>query len=143
MFHRLRLAHRLVLMYLLSFVSVAVLAYSLIVEKKIAINFAQKEQRGIAYVAVVRDVLLAVIETEGRSDQDAVLLDQAAALEAAERRYGGEMDASALTQRLATLLRQLSVRNGGDLAIQRALRAETMMAARELISRIGDQSNLI
>src|SRR5262249_60970438 len=45
--------------------------------------------------------------------------------------------------RLATLLRQLSAQNGGDRAIQRALRAQTMMAARQLISRIGDQSNLI
>ena len=62
MLFRLRLAHRLLLIYLLSFVSVAVLAYSLIVEKNIAIDFAQKEQRGNAYVAVVRDTLLAIID---------------------------------------------------------------------------------
>jgi catechol 2,3-dioxygenase-like lactoylglutathione lyase family enzyme len=56
------LAHRLLLIYLLSFVSVIVLAYSLIVEKNIAIDFARKEQRGSAYAAVVRDALLAVVE---------------------------------------------------------------------------------
>src|SRR5262245_50099167 len=76
MLPQLRLAHRLLLIYLLSFVSVAVLAYSLVVEKNIAIDFAQKERRGAVYVAVVRDALFAIIkdrladtasETEGPS----------------------------------------------------------------------------
>ena len=52
MLHRLRLAHRLLLIYLLSFLAVAVLAYGLIAEKNIAIDFALKELRGNAYVAV-------------------------------------------------------------------------------------------
>jgi hypothetical protein len=69
-----------------------VLAYSLVTEKKIAIEFAQKEQRGSAYVAVVRDALLAIIEdrlasaasqAESRTVSSAASRDQAAAIEAA------------------------------------------------------------
>ena len=105
MLSRLRLAHRLVLIYLLSFVSVVSLAYSLVREKSIAIEFAQKEQRGSAYVAVVRDALLAVIQdrldalasqTERRVAGSAVLQEHAAALEAAEQRYGRDMGTAAL-----------------------------------------------
>src|SRR5215475_3932641 len=109
MLHQLRLAHRLVLIYLLSFVSVVSLAYSLVVEKNIAIEFAQKEQRGSAYVAVVRDALLAIIEnrlaaatspSSNRDARSAALDDRAAAIETAERDYGREMATAALADRL-------------------------------------------
>src|SRR5262245_60948911 len=62
--HRLSLAHRLLLIYLLSFVSVAVLAFSLIAEENIAIEFAKKEQRGSAFLAVARDSLLAIVQDD-------------------------------------------------------------------------------
>src|SRR5258708_32726699 len=61
----LRVAHRLLLIYLLSFASVAYLAYTLVVEKNISIEFARKELRGIGYVDVVRQVLLSIIRDEG------------------------------------------------------------------------------
>src|SRR6266481_7996475 len=101
MLYRLRLAHRLLLIYLLSFVSVAALAYSLIAEKNIAIEFAQKEQSGSAYVAVVRDALLGIIEdqlasaashAESGFAEGAVSPGQAAAVWTAESRYGADMD---------------------------------------------------
>src|SRR4030095_8487892 len=100
------------------------LAYSLVREKSIAIEFTQKEQRGSAYVAVVRDALLAVIQdrldalasqTERRVAGSAVLQEHAAALEAAEQRYGRDMGTAALAGSLVTLLRQLSDGDGGDL----------------------------
>src|SRR5215470_14783888 len=87
MLHRLPLAHRLLLIYLLSFVSVAVLAYSLVAEKNIAIDFTQKEQRGSGYIAVVRDALIDIIEVRsGSALSPAVLQGAAAAIEAAENR---------------------------------------------------------
>ena len=57
----LRVAHRLLLIYLLSFASVAYLAYTLVAEKNISIEFARKERRGIAYADVVRQALMAII----------------------------------------------------------------------------------
>lgn len=151
MLSRLPLAHRLLVIYLLSFVAVAVLAYSLVVEKNIAIEFAQKEQRGSAYVAVVRDALLAIIEnrlagatspSSNRGARSAALNDQAAAIETAERDYGREMATAAFADRLASLLRQLS-RSNGSSASQVGGDEQAMTAAGLLISRIGDDSNLI
>ena len=59
----LRVAHRLLLIYLLSFASVAYLAYTLVAEKNIAIEFARKELRGIGYVDVVRQSLVSIIRS--------------------------------------------------------------------------------
>src|SRR5215470_17786780 len=152
MLHRLPLAHRLLLIYLLSFVSVAVLAYSLVVEKNIAIDFTQKEQRGSAYVAVVRDALLATIvdrlagvtsQIETRTANGAALQELAAAVAAAERRYGQGMGTAALADSLEELLRRLSAREEDDLVVRGALHMQAITAARQLISRIADQSNLI
>src|SRR5262249_43074078 len=109
MLHRLRLAHRLLLIYLLSLVSVAVLAYSLIAEKNIAIEFANKELRGSAYVAVVRQALLALIaerrpsassRIDGQSATHTSLQDQASAVETAERQYGRDMGTAGEAYRL-------------------------------------------
>ncbi|HUL06640.1 MAG TPA: PAS domain-containing protein [Candidatus Acidoferrum sp.] len=152
MLHRLRLAHRLLLIYLLSFVSVVFLAYGLVREKNIAIERAEKEQRGSAYVAVVRDALLAVIQDrlaaaasplESGAASQAALQDQAAAVEAAERQYGGSLNTDAPAAGLALLLRQLSAHDSRDLPAHRALDMQTVAAAKQLISRIGEQSNLI
>src|SRR5262249_11351611 len=152
MLHRLRLAHRLVLIYLLSFISVVSLAYSLVREKNIAIEFTQKEQRGSAYVAVVRDALLATIadrlavvtsQIETRTANRAALQELAGCVAAAERRYGQSMGTAALAGSLEELLRRLSARDEDDLVARGALYMQTITAARQLISRIADQSNLI
>src|SRR5262245_4992172 len=147
MLYRLRLAHRLLLIYLLSFLAVAVLAYGLIAEKYIAIDFALKELRGNAYVAVVRDALLIVTEdrvtTASRQDRSGIernsaLQKQAAAVEAAEKQYGEDMDTAAQAYRLTSLLRQLS-----EHEVNAAVQDSAIKAAGLLISRIGDNSNLI
>src|SRR5262249_25305429 len=117
MLHRLRLAHRLLLIYLLSFVSVVFLAYGLVRATNIAIERAATEQSGVAYAAVGRDALLAVIQDrlaaaasplESGAASQAALQDQAAAVEAAERQYGGDMDTATPAAGLAILLRRLS-----------------------------------
>ena len=152
MLARLRLTHRLLLIYLLSFVSVAVLAYSLVVEKNIAIDFAQKEQSGNAYAAVVRSTLLATVgdrlasassTAEDRAAARDALRTQLAALETAEREFGHGLDTASLANSLSDLLHQLSTQTGGDPTAEWALHMRSMRVARDLISRIGDQSNLI
>src|SRR5215469_18311951 len=59
----LRVAHRLLLIYLLSFAAVAYLAYTLVAEKNIAIEFARKELRGIGYADIARLSLLSIIRS--------------------------------------------------------------------------------
>jgi hypothetical protein len=146
MLHKLRLAHRLLLIYLLSFLAVAVLAYGLIAEKNIAIDFARKELRGNAYVAVVRDALLAVtgdrvavsLQGESAIERKLALQRQAAFVEAAERQYGAGLDTAAQAYRLTSLLRQLS-----EHEVNTAVQDSATQAAGLLVSRIGDNSNLI
>lgn len=149
MLHRLRLAQRLLIIYALSFVSIVVLAYGLVVEKNIAIEFARKEQRGIAYVAVARDALLAVAQDDLAAAQssdasalEASLQKSADAIAAAEAAFGYNLDTARLADRLSYMLRHLR-RGERSLVEQRALRMQAVAAARALISRIGDNSNLI
>src|SRR5262245_13207444 len=118
MLHKLRLAHRLLLIYLLSFVAVVVLAYSLVVEKNIAIRFAQKEQRGAAYIAVVRDALLAIVEdhlAEGvpakASGRRVPPNDYASRILAAEAQYGREMRTQTRADELSALLLRFGERS--------------------------------
>src|SRR4029077_18411873 len=101
----LRVAHRLLLIYLLSFASVAYLAYTLVVEKNIAIEFARKELRGIGYADVIRQALLSIIRAGERaarlqsgdeSGGSATLQTQLAALARAEREYGHNLNTATL-----------------------------------------------
>jgi PAS domain S-box-containing protein len=148
----LRVAHRLLLIYLLSFASVAYLAYTLVVEKNIAIEFARKELRGIGYADVIRQALLSIIrdgETAAgpqpgdESGGSATLQTQLAALARAEREYGHNLNTATLADALVTEMRQLVAQGTGDPAARRALVARAIKSARMLISRIGDESNLI
>jgi PAS domain S-box-containing protein len=152
MLHRLLLSHRLLLIYLLSFVSVVVLAYGLIVEKNIAIRFAQKELRGSAYVAVVRDALLAVMAdhlslaspTTGAQPVGGIALrEHAEKVLSAEARYGAQMRTDALADGLATLLRELDQNGARGSDPHGTKHLETLSAAKSLIVQIGDDSNLI
>ncbi|HWA43915.1 MAG TPA: PAS domain-containing protein [Hypericibacter adhaerens] len=150
-FSGLRVAHRLLLIYLLSFASVAYLAYTLIAEKNISIEFSRKEMRGINYADVVRQVLMAIVRNRetvliarpGGEDQSAALQEQMTALAAAEREFGDSMDTGALVNTLLTELGELVTRSDGDSPARRDLEAQAIATARELISKIGDESNLI
>src|SRR5215472_11075755 len=111
----LRVAHRLLLIYMLSFAAVAYLAYTLVAEKDIAIDFGRKELRGIAYADGVRQALLSMIGER----EAAVLLpgdhhvdytslqERIAALAAAEQAYGYDLQTAALADTLMTQMRQL------------------------------------
>jgi hypothetical protein len=158
----LRVAHRLLLIYLLSFASVAYLAYTLVAEKNISIEFARKERGGIAYADVVRQALMSIIGQEldraaapgpGDGGGSSVLAAPLAALGEAERAYGQHLDTGALCDALRMEMRQLAAQGTGDLGTgdlrtgdpeaRRTLVSRAIKSARMLISRIGDESNLI
>ena len=147
----LRVAHRLLLIYMLSFAAVAYLAYTLVAEKNIAIHFTRKERHGIAYADVVRQSLLSMIEIReaarlqpGDHNGDYTSLqERITALAAAEREYGHNLDTAALADGLLAEMHQLVAQEASDPAARRLLEARAVDSARQLISRIGDQSNLI
>src|SRR5262245_34374964 len=147
MLRGLGVAHRLLLIYLLGFASVAFLAYSLVVEKNRAIAAARAELNGNAYVGAVRDTLLALIDNRqavstGEAGAGAALREPLAALTTAQQNRGRGMDTAALAERLTFVLRELTQRDLRDPAAQALLR-EAAVAAKSLIARIGDESNLI
>jgi PAS domain S-box-containing protein len=117
-------------------IAIAVAIYSLVAEKQIAIDFARTELIGVRYVESLREVYGALVP-EPLNAGDATIKSLADA-EAASR---GMLQTGPIEDSLAATLRTLwSGRAKGD--VQRTLVAEALSKSRDLISRIGDDSNL-
>jgi signal transduction histidine kinase/HAMP domain-containing protein len=134
MISRISVSGKLLLIYALDMIAVIFLGFSLAEEKYISINFARKELAGNAYIDVARDALFGIAE------HGIVTLPQRAALERAEADHGADMGSRAEVEALLAA--------GEALASipPEAAEAATLKAvekARALISRVGDQSNLI
>ncbi len=124
---RLSVGRKLTLIYALDLSAVIFVSGILISEKFIAIDFARKEMVGSHYIAVVRDVLsdypqLATQRTEA--------IDR---LTSAETAFGEEMGSAATLSQLTDLLARPS----------HVSLAELATSGQALITRIGNQSNLI
>jgi len=145
---RLPVGRKLLLIYLLDLSAVIYVSGILINEKYIAINFARKEVAGSAYIADVREVLTTlavpiVPDAKGKASAKAPATEDyarwIALLELAQQRYGEGMSSqdtsTELIRRLQKLQGQTSMTNPQYQTIQDA--------GRELITRLGNQSNLI
>ncbi|WP_153108762.1 EAL domain-containing protein [Propionivibrio limicola] len=133
---KLSVSRKLVLIYILDLSAVIFVSSILINEKYIAIDFARKEIAGNAYISEIRETMFARHDSEGAS--------RAARIEAAERRYGSRMQSEKLAGELAEQLRRLdtaSDASGNARAVEARLGAS--YALQSLVTRIGNQSNLI
>jgi diguanylate cyclase (GGDEF)-like protein/PAS domain S-box-containing protein len=137
---RLRVGRKLLLIYLLDLSAVLYISGILIHEKYIGIDFSDKEIVGNAYVRTVRDALIDVaLAGAGQRPSAASLQHTVAGLADAERRYGANMQSAALNQRVRAALKLLATQPAPTpIAVNEALEA-----CRELITRVGNQSNLI
>ncbi len=157
---QLPVGRKLLLIYLLDLTAVIYVSSILIHEKYISIDFSRKEVAGNAYVAAVRDVLIAlptplptvppVASPSAGSDitkTDAlvVYLDRTAwaprleALRAAEQQYGPSMKTSDVYAAFMLNLQATLDQQNVDVK-----QMSTVLGnGRELITRIGNQSNLI
>ena len=149
---QLPVGRKLLLIYLLDLTAVIYVSSILISEKYISIDFSRKEVAGNAYIAAVRDVLVAlptplppVKAGDPGADAAATRLDRVeweprlAALREAESRHGQGMKSADVSTAFADALQTAMNRpvfDAGQLAA-------SMAAGRELITRIGNQSNLI
>jgi PAS domain S-box-containing protein len=125
-------------------VAVAVAIYSLVTEKQLAIEFARKELVGVSYFEKLRDVYAAILDKHpevGTVGQAPSIDDALKSLDAAEKRAGSALHTATLEQALAATLRKLSSpeATGKD---QSDLVVEALSKARDLASRVGDDSNL-
>ncbi|MCX7294767.1 EAL domain-containing protein [Janthinobacterium sp.] len=134
MIGKLTVGRKLALIYLLDLSAVIFISGILINEKYIAIDFSRKEMAGNGYIAAIRDALLPL--TREHADAD----PSAAAIEQAERRFGTGMRSAELSGEFAALLRQA----GGTPAAHGGMApSPAFVAGRELLTRVGNQSNLI
>ena len=123
----LSVGRKLILIYALDLTAVIFVSGILINEKFIAINFARKEIVGNAYIAVVRDALFALPKDLAArrpvSDE----------MRVAESRYGADLASYQLADDFARQLEALEI----------ADMKQAMQSGQALITRIGNQSNLI
>jgi len=136
MLSRLRVSHKLLLIYALDMVAVIFLGSVLASEKLLSIDFARKELAGQTYIDAVRDVLFTALDHEATPTPDAARrLDEALdRLESTDARLGDGLHTADLRPAVATAGRQ-----SRDSATAQPL----IGALRPLIARVGDQSNLI
>ncbi len=139
---RLSVGRKLLLIFLLDMTAVAFISGILVDEKFLAIDFARKEIAGNAYIDGLRGM---VVGLAGRPVDGAALPAQALQLQALEQRHGTGLATQALSQAFGeTLLQGLpNAEAAGTLAATEQARRLALEAGRALITRVGNQSNLI
>jgi methyl-accepting chemotaxis protein len=135
MLKNLSVAKKLVLTYGLLFVPILYLAWSLITEKQISIDFAAKEQIGVRYLEATNATHQALAAQRAGARDGAALDSALRALAAADQTFGAELDAKTLYQDLQAALAAAKADPSKLSAAIAKLRA--------LIARVGDGSNLI
>lgn len=143
---RLTVGRKLALIYFLDLTAVIFVSTILIHEKYIAINFAEKELVGNQYIAVVRDILFSIgpdMTASGAIDNmpAAPQKEMASAVRAAEAAFGAGLKSGELSRHLSQALEHSPSHPGKASAEESAHPAFSV--GRELLTRIGNQSNLI
>lgn len=131
MLSRIKVSHKLLLIYALDMVAVIFLGFSLAEEKFLSINFARRELVGIDYITTVRETLFAVLAPER---PPTLLAARTQALREAEARLGAGMESAPLVD--AAVTATLALDQGGDVI-------PAVESLHRVIAQIGDMSNLI
>ncbi len=133
---RLSVGRKLLLIFLLDMSAVIYISGILVNEKYLAIDFARKELAGNSYIAALHGGLLA---SSAAAPVDAGTAAQALqSVRKAEQKLGEGMDSEALSQAFEQALQRQQAQPG-DLAPAQA----ALASGRELVTRVGNQSNLI
>ena len=143
MFRNLRTSTKLFLLCSAFVVSIIVVTYSLIAEKRIAIEFVRKELVGLRYLEAVRGVYawilgngpISPLSSETRPSVNQVLGEIADA----QSHLAGSLHTAEHAQSVADAVRKLSDPAYGE---KLGLIVDALSKARNLASRIGDDSNL-
>jgi PAS domain S-box-containing protein len=144
MFRNLSTSTKLFILCSTFIIAIAVGIYSLVAEKQIAIECARKELVGVRYFATLRGIYAAILAQPSGADgasQTPTPEEALKALEAAEDEAAGTLQTAALEQSLAATLRQLWS-NGAQSEDRGSLVVTALAKARDLASRVGDDSNL-
>jgi len=131
MLSRIKVSHKLLLIYALDMIAVIFLGFSLAEEKFLSINFARRELVGIDYIATVRETLFTALAPER---PPTLLTERTQALREAEARLGEGMESAPLIDAAVTATLALDHGAGTGPAVE---------SLHRVIARIGDMSNLI
>lgn len=145
MFKNLRTSTKLVILCGMFFISVGATTYSLVAEKQIAIEFARKELVGSRYLAAVRGIYATVLAgppiDASAAPPSRQTDDVLKTLAAAQSDAGKSLQTGELAQSLAEALRLLWS-SDLDSGASYTLALNVLAKARQLVSRIADDSNL-
>ncbi|HWI10722.1 MAG TPA: diguanylate cyclase, partial [Burkholderiaceae bacterium] len=135
---KLSVGKKLLLIYLLDLSTVFFISSILIHEKYIAIDFSRKELAGTAYIEALRPTLVAIARSAPAPAIDGPVLE---ALSRAEQQHGDGMGSAELNGKFSLALQALPGRATPREAAAR--RQQALEQGRELVTRVGNQSNLI
>jgi diguanylate cyclase (GGDEF)-like protein/PAS domain S-box-containing protein len=128
---RLSVARKLLLIYLLDLTAVIFISGILINEKFIAIDFGRKEKAGAEYIARLRPTLMAVAGWRNAT------LAPPQSLAGIEQSLGSGMQSAQANERFRQAVAALAAAPG------RATTRAALDTGRALVTRVGNQSNLI
>ena len=144
MFKSLQTSTKLLLLCGVFVAALVVATYGLVAEKQIAIHFARKELVGVQRLELLREVYAAVLNenlaaSPSAEETNAIreALDKLAATQVTEPE---QLDTAALERALRDAIEKLA--SGPDDGARQASFIDALTAARNLASRIGDDSNL-
>jgi hypothetical protein len=138
MFKSLRTSAKLLLLCGVFVGALAVATYGLVAEKQIAINFVRKELVGVQHLEALRGVYAAILtEKSGASTAAKEAVDRLTGTSSADSH---KLDTAAPERALAEAIDKLASTSDDDQG--RTLFVDALNAARNLASRIGDDSNL-
>ena len=138
MFKSLRTSTKLLLLCSVFVGALVVATYGLVAEKQIAIHFVRKELVGVQHLEALRGVYAAILtEKSGASPAAKEAVDRLTATHSVDSE---QLDTAALERALAEAIDKLASTSDDDQ--RRTLFVDALNAARNLASRIGDDSNL-
>ncbi|MBV7428922.1 MULTISPECIES: EAL domain-containing protein [unclassified Acidovorax] len=140
---RLSVGRKLMLIYLLDLSAVIYVSSILIHEKYVAIDFTRKEIVGTTYAAVLRDGLMG--QFLDASQQPPLVADVLARLAGVRAAHDEQLHTEEQGERFSGVLQQLAAHPPAatDAPSLTRLRSQLLRDGRELLTTVGNQSNLI
>ena len=141
---RLSVGRKLMLIYLLDLSAVIYVSGILIHEKYVAIDFTRKEIVGTTYAAVLRDGLMG--QFLSASQQPPLAADVIARLAAVRQAHDEQLHTEEVGERFSSVLGKLASEappSAADGQALTAMRSQLLREGRELLTTVGNQSNLI
>jgi len=141
MFKNLRTGTKLILLCAMFIISIGATTYNLVAEKRIAISFARKELVGSKFLAALRIINVALLDSKPfdplATESDSSRTKMIEALAAAQSAAAPALQTAESSQALSNTLSRLGPNSSSETAA-----VDALAKIQQLAMRIGDDSNL-